>query len=516
MSIETGRSNVVAGSAARPSEEVAWAIRTACQRLFANEADFLRRFSTSLLALVPRLRDLPDDQGRVLAEGLGRAVLWAALTEDPVDVVEATFQNIGADHSQQGFPVEGYHGVGHALLRAARDTYTSDWTSELSSGWVAYYGWLGPFLQRGAAQSAQSPPGQPAPADVTSPPFGLAAPRTAPEPVSALPSSGAGPRSATGDTPTGVPQIGRLVGGGPVSAPIHLPPPLERPAGLERPARLDRPAALDRPTRAPAAASPEPESPAHHRHWGAPDGWEPPRWESDPGPRRDESRSAHLGGPRQPDRPSDRRPDRNPERQQAGRGATTWEVGPTTAGLTLATAAGPVSVPARVAAGPVPALAPTPAAGFAPPFTGRDGPPSGSFALPRTGSPTPVGPPGAASLTQAIADGGPRTLDEVLDLVHSRFFLGNERALGAVLTRVALRTGADLRAPRPDQRANPAVIANVMAVLQVMGYAVQPAPDALQVVLSTESPPSRQGHWWSRSAPAGGRGRRGSSGRSRE
>jgi len=135
------------------------------------------------------------------------------------------------------------------------------------------------------------------------------------------------------------------------------------------------------------------------------------------------------------------------------------------------------------------------------------GPASGSLSLTQVVGHLPDGAASstsyASTLTEAIADGGPRTLDEVLDLLRSRYFLGNERSLGAVLTRVALRTGADLRAARPDQRADPAVVADVMAVLQVMGYTVQPAQDGLHGV-PPASPAPRQDRWWDRSG--GGRG----------
>jgi hypothetical protein len=89
----------------------------------------------------------------------------------------------------------------------------------------------------------------------------------------------------------------------------------------------------------------------------------------------------------------------------------------------------------------------------------------------------------------------------VLDLLRSSYFTGNERALGAIVTRVALRTGADLRAPRPDQHTNSAVIANVIAVLHGMGYVVQPSGSEAVEVESRFTLPVRQKprqRWWRR------------------
>lgn len=50
-----------------------------------------------------------------------------------------------------------------------------------------------------------------------------------------------------------------------------------------------------------------------------------------------------------------------------------------------------------------------------------------------------------------------------------RSFGPQSPALVPVLTRVALRTGVDLRAPRPDQDEDPALVARVLDVLTGMG-----------------------------------------------
>jgi hypothetical protein len=49
---------------------------------------------------------------------------------------------------------------------------------------------------------------------------------------------------------------------------------------------------------------------------------------------------------------------------------------------------------------------------------------------------------------------------------------GNQLSLGPVVTRVLLRTGVNLKAIRPDQAGDPAVITKVCGVLADMGYAV--------------------------------------------
>lgn len=284
-----------------PSAEVRALVRATCRRLFTAEEDFIGNFRTSLAQLVPELRNTTPGHTDVLAEVLAQAVLWAGLTTEPPEVVEDTFHRLGAEYDRRGFPSSGYQAAGHAFLRAARDTQIADWSTELSSAWVACYSWLAAHLAHGAEQSQSQA-----------------------EPT----------RRET-------------------EAPYD---PLSRPVGEPLPAAL---------------------------------GWQRVELSDDP-------RGAAVGG--------------------------------TTAGT-----------------------------------------------------------------------GSPASLDEVLDLLRSKYFAGDERAVGAIVTRVALRTGADLRAPRPDQRTDPVVIANVIAVLRVMGYATLPggshvtAPDAA-------SPPRQapRARWWRR------------------
>ncbi|MCX2184578.1 hypothetical protein KV205_29190 [Streptomyces sp. SKN60] len=83
---------------------------------------------------------------------------------------------------------------------------------------------------------------------------------------------------------------------------------------------------------------------------------------------------------------------------------------------------------------------------------------------------------GATSMTGGSVD----SLAGVLSELRSRHFPDNERALAAICTRVALRTGTDLRNPRPDQYADPAAVHNVRRILLVLGYSLPSfAPDSV-------------------------------------
>jgi hypothetical protein len=224
--------------ALRPAPEVAQAVRVACQRLFAIEAAFLDSYHASLVHLVPILEQTTPDEGRAIADGLARSVLWAALTDDPPEVVEATFQSVGAEYYRQGFPEEGYHGAGHALLRSARDVYTSEWSSELSSGWVAYFAWLGAYLQEGARQARE--------AGVASPIIGA--------PFEAAPAESAG---SAGSAHAGRPAHSA----GPIDQPVQQ---RRRAAGLDPDDRMPYEPSRDH---APTAQVPQPRPDVPQRGW---------------------------------------------------------------------------------------------------------------------------------------------------------------------------------------------------------------------------------------------------------
>jgi hemoglobin-like flavoprotein len=295
----------------RPGEGVRETIRTACQQLYTVEGEFVSSFRSSLTQLVPELQHTAEDNGRTIADCLARTVLWAGLTTDHPDVVEETLQNVGEEYQRHGFPLWGYHGAGRALLRTARDIQIHEWTSQLSSAWVAYFAWMTGHLTIGFQRS---------------------------------------------DTQQVGPQAGAQQTADDVVTRSTIPTIL----------------ATEAPTR-----------------------------------------SRHLA-------------------------PSTDGASPTTVDLSS-----------------------------------------------RTGLTTPT------------------SLDEVLDLLRSKYFTGSERTLGLALARVATRTGADLRSPRPDHRRNPAVIANVIAVLQSMGYDLLPnSSETAQHATAPSPQPSMNGHWWNRRRPS--------------
>lgn len=150
-----------AGSTApalRPEPRTARLVQFCCQRLVGVEGEFAIAFRDELRRLTPGVPLLSTRSGDDFAYALAHCVLWAALTRDPVDVVEETVRAFAADQQGRGFADIAYAALGHALLRAARVTFPAGWNAELSSGLVSYALWLQPHLELGA-RCGEPPPG---------------------------------------------------------------------------------------------------------------------------------------------------------------------------------------------------------------------------------------------------------------------------------------------------------------------------------------------------------------------
>jgi hypothetical protein len=79
-------------------------------------------------------------------------------TADP-SVIEGRWQDLGARPELAAYAADGFAQVGHALVRAVRDLSGDEWSSALSSGWMAFHVWMAQHLAAGAA-AAQACDGQ--------------------------------------------------------------------------------------------------------------------------------------------------------------------------------------------------------------------------------------------------------------------------------------------------------------------------------------------------------------------
>lgn len=530
----------------RPADDVMDAVRESVAALDVPGSAFPQACYAELIALVPAVLQTCADHGHAVTAELTQEVFAAATSTAPVQDLADRLALAGARLRDGGFPADGYQGAAHAVLRAARDTYPLDWDSSLSSAWVAWLAWAGDRMAVGA-RSGAGPAAAPAP--VAAP---LAVRATLGDVFEALRSgpfagnpraldsvatrialrTGADiryPRLDQQSDPdlvatvlSALSRMGYAVAGVGADGPVDAA--ALRPAAAPQPAA---PAPLPMPT-GPSAG------PARHGRAGT---GTPPRVDPETGsvslpvvdaferPRRARWWNLRLRGA-EPAAPGAGAP-------AASRGPAVTPSGarpplpvrardrvpparpvPPPAAAVAAVAAGP---PARP---PAPAVPPGPAV---PAADSRRGPETGSFApvarpfAPSAARPAPApapfqpapfevavaapaGPRGTfdafstlendpARLTSAA--GGPSTLPEILDRLRRTTFDGNDWALDGVLTRVALRTGADIRAPRPDQVADPSVVRDVLAVLDRMGYGEVASAEPAAV-------PVQRPRWWSR------------------
>jgi hypothetical protein len=162
-------------------------VRFSADRL-TNLADhFAQRLHKEILALSHQAAASMVGQGRPFCERMAQAVLWAALTDEPLPAVTVVLQDVGADNWREGFPDAEYVSVAHALVRTIRWLSDNDWFTAMASAWISYFQWMQPYLLAGARRAAAEPP--PAPPPVSEP---------TPNPLAAVNSGRPGP-AASGD-----------------------------------------------------------------------------------------------------------------------------------------------------------------------------------------------------------------------------------------------------------------------------------------------------------------------------
>jgi hypothetical protein len=129
-------------------------IRASADRLIELQDAFIRQLQYELATLIPDSASIRDAGGWAFCERLARTLLWAAVTDQPPEVVADTLRQLGARNWLDGFPETQYVSVVHALVRAVRDLCADDWSTSMSSAWISYFTWIKPYLMLGAQQAA--------------------------------------------------------------------------------------------------------------------------------------------------------------------------------------------------------------------------------------------------------------------------------------------------------------------------------------------------------------------------
>ncbi len=133
-----------------PGAESTRVVRASCRHLVGRESELAQRFQAHLLSL-----ESPDDplfppHGRVNPQEVLHAILSAIDRTVDVEEIGHRLEELGARNHRNGFRDDGYQTVGHALVRAVRDVYAGDWSSALSSSWMAFHAWTATHLTAGA------------------------------------------------------------------------------------------------------------------------------------------------------------------------------------------------------------------------------------------------------------------------------------------------------------------------------------------------------------------------------
>jgi len=129
-------------------------IRASADQLIELEDAFISQLQYELAALMPDSVSLRAAGGWAFCDRMARTLLWAAMTDQPPDVVADTLRQLGARNWLDGFSETQYVSVAHALVRAVRDLCADEWSASMSSAWISYFTWIKPHLMLGAQQAA--------------------------------------------------------------------------------------------------------------------------------------------------------------------------------------------------------------------------------------------------------------------------------------------------------------------------------------------------------------------------
>jgi hypothetical protein len=133
------------------------AIRQSAGQLAELENEFIQQLHYEVTTLIPDLAG----GGWGFCERMVQALLWAALTDQPPQVVADTLRRVGAMNQADGFSGAHYVSIAHALVRAVRDLIGDDWSTSMGSAWISYFLWVKSHLVAGAQQGMPPQGGTP-------------------------------------------------------------------------------------------------------------------------------------------------------------------------------------------------------------------------------------------------------------------------------------------------------------------------------------------------------------------
>jgi hypothetical protein len=136
-------------------DPAAWQlVRQSAIRLSRIQDVFIRQLYEDFRELIPDSAQAQAPDLHVFCERMVQALLWVALTDQPLRVVADELRQVGAQNWYEGLPDTHYTTLAHALVQTVHYLGGNDWSASTGSAWISYFMWLRPHLLAGAQQAA--------------------------------------------------------------------------------------------------------------------------------------------------------------------------------------------------------------------------------------------------------------------------------------------------------------------------------------------------------------------------
>jgi hypothetical protein len=136
-------------------DPAAWQfVRQSAIRLSRHQDAFIRQLYDDFKELDPDSAQAQAPDLLVFCERMVQALLWVALTDQPLRVVADELRQVGAQNWYEGVPDSHYTSLAHALVQTVHYLGGNDWSASTGSAWISYFMWLRPHLLAGVQQAA--------------------------------------------------------------------------------------------------------------------------------------------------------------------------------------------------------------------------------------------------------------------------------------------------------------------------------------------------------------------------
>jgi hypothetical protein len=129
-------------------------IRQSAARLSRKEDAFIEQLHYDVTGLTGDRAGSQASAMWAFCERMVHALLWVALTDQPLPVVVDALRQAGAQNWAEGISEAQYGSFAHALIQTVRYLSDSDWSASTGSAWISYFMWIKPHLLAGAQYAA--------------------------------------------------------------------------------------------------------------------------------------------------------------------------------------------------------------------------------------------------------------------------------------------------------------------------------------------------------------------------